>query len=50
MLAYRRHRHLTRWPRRLAFALATAHLLVDTSVVPAKLPTQYRSLHVQRFV
>jgi hypothetical protein len=27
MLTHRRHRYLTRWPRRLAFALAIALLL-----------------------
>jgi hypothetical protein len=27
MLTYRRHRYLTRWPRRLAFALAIVLLL-----------------------
>ncbi len=27
MLTHRRHRYLTRWPRRLAFALALALLL-----------------------
>jgi hypothetical protein len=27
MLTYRRHRYLTRWPRRLAFALAIALFL-----------------------
>jgi hypothetical protein len=28
MLTHRRHRYLTRWPRRLAFALAIALLLL----------------------
>jgi hypothetical protein len=29
MLTYRRHRYLTRWPRRLAFALVIALVLAS---------------------
>lgn len=41
MLTYRRHRHLTRWPRRLALALAIVLLLAACSRIAPKQSTGF---------